>query len=157
MTEFNFFIEAFNKKLQEHNKKQFSIPTTQKVKEMLKPFKNFKVDSLLLKSVNEDIETYLRCHNLSAMWDSYRKYLLNIHKNYNLTDDISFTQEKVQHTYKYYLHSTIEGLKHLTMLYDSWGAKYFPENMHFYEFWFLLEKMETHLYTKYKLNASKVK
>lgn len=67
MTEFNFFIEAFNKKLQEHNKKQSSIPTTQKVKEMLKPFKNFKVDSLLLKSVNEDIETYLRCHNLSAM------------------------------------------------------------------------------------------
>ena len=59
MTEFNLFIEAFNKKLQEHNKKQSSIPTTQKVKEMLKPFKNFKVDSLLLKSVNEDIETYI--------------------------------------------------------------------------------------------------
>lgn len=157
MSEFNFFIKAFNKKLQEHNEKQALISPRQKVKEMFKPFKNFKVDNLLLKSVNEDIETYLKYHNLSAMWNSYRKYLLNIHKNYNLADDISFTQEKVQHTYKYYLHTTVEGLKHLTMLYDSWGAKYFPENMHFYEFWFLLEKMETHLYTKYKLNASKVK
>lgn len=151
MHELDFFRNFYNRKIRKHDELQSKISNNEKWADMCKPFKEVTYDITLLKKVNSDIEYYLKNQNLSAIWDSYRKYLLKVQKEFRLDIVKRRTRKEVQHTYLYYLHAIVEGLEHIVMVYDTcYGGDYIPSGMAFYELWYLLEKMEDSLVKKYQ-------
>lgn len=151
MSELDFFRNYYKRKIRKYDEEQAKIPRDKKWADLFKPFKEVNFDLKLLKKVNNDIEYYLKNEALSAIWDSYRKYLLKVQKEFHLEIVKQHTRDDVQHTYLYYLHAVIEGLEHRVMIYDTcYGGDYIPAGMNFFELWYLLEKMEISLTKKYK-------